>query len=218
MFFEDISVLHQILRLGKAFLINLSFLPIVLLIGLILGSVIAVVRYYKIRILSQFFSLLVEIIRGAPFLLLVYATFFILPNIGISLSPFGTGVCVLSFTSSAFMSEIFLSGLRSIDTGQYFAADSIGMNFFQKMTLIIFPQMIKLTLPSIVGQVIMTIKDTSIVSLVGLAEVVRTSRQMSLLTQNSFLAFLIVGGYFFVICYPLILVSKNLERRLSTRH
>jgi His/Glu/Gln/Arg/opine family amino acid ABC transporter permease subunit len=215
MFLQDIPILLQVLRLLGGFLINLSILPPVLCISLVVGLVFALVRFYKVAFISWVIFFITEIIRGAPFLLLVYGVFFILPMTGISLSPFETGVCVLSITGSVLMSEIFLGGLKAIDKGQYYAADSLGMTFFQKLRYIIIPQMIKLTLPSIVGQIIMTVKDTSIVSLVGLPEVVRTAKQISQLTQNALLGYTIVGILFFAVCYPLIFVSKKLEKRLS---
>ncbi|MDR1506171.1 MAG: amino acid ABC transporter permease [Treponema sp.] len=216
MFLQDIPLLLQVTRLLQAFLINLSILPPVLLISMIAGFFFSTIRFYKIPVVSQFLFFASEIIRGSPFLLLIYAAFFILPLAGISLSPFGTGVCVLSVTGAVLMSEVLLSGLKTISKGQHYAADALGMSFLQKMRYIIAPQMIKLTLPSIVGQIVMTIKDTSIVSLVGLAEVVRTAKQISQLTLNTFLGYTIVGIFFFIVCYPLILLSKRLEKRLST--
>jgi His/Glu/Gln/Arg/opine family amino acid ABC transporter permease subunit len=218
MFLQDIPILLQVIRLLGGFLINLSILPPVLCISLVIGLVFALVRFYKVTFVSWVIFFITEIIRGSPFLLLVYGVFFILPLTGISLSPFGTGVCVLSITGSVLMSEIFLGGLKAIDKEQYYAADSLGMTFFQKLRYIIIPQMIKLTLPSIVGQIIMTVKDTSIVSLVGLPEVVRTAKQISQLTQNALLGYTIVGILFFAVCYPLIFVSKKLEKRLSISH
>lgn len=218
MFLQDVPLLLQITRLLAAYMINLAILPPVLLISVVMGLVFALVRFYKIALISQLLFFIVELIRGSPFTLLIYGIFFILPKIGISFSPFGTGICVLSITGSVFLSEVFLSGLKTIDKGQYYAADSLGMSFIQKMRYIIMPQMIKLSLPSIVGQIVMTIKDTSIVSLIGLSEVVRTAKQISQLTQNALLGYTIVGILFFMVCYPLILLSKRLEKRLNISH
>jgi len=212
---QEISIGLQFSRMGKAFLINLSFIPIVLMIGFIIGLIIAIIRYYKIILISQLFSTLIEIVRASPFLLLVYAVYFILPYTGISLNAYTSGVAVLSLTASAFFSEIFLSGLKAIDSGQYQAADALGMTFLQKLRIIILPQIWKMTLPSIVGQIVMIIKDTTIISLIGLSDVMRTSRQISLLTLNPFLSFGIVAFYFFIVCFPLIIISRQLERRLE---
>jgi len=210
---QEISLLQQITRLGQGFLLNLAFLPFVLFIGVVLGMLIALARFHKIPVLSQFLFIVVEIVRGSPFLLIVYAVFFILPYIGIEFDAFTTGVIVLSITAVSYLSEIFRSGLLSIDKGQFESADALGLSYVQKLRLIILPQVIKMTIPSIIGQIVMTIKDTSIISLVGYAEVLRTSRQVMQLTLEPFTAFAIASGYFVLVCYPLILISKRLERR-----
>ncbi len=210
---QEISLLQQITRLGQGFLLNLAFLPFVLFIGVVLGMLIALARFHKIPVLSQFLFIVVEIVRGSPFLLIVYSVFFILPYIGVEFDAFTTGVIVLSITAVSYLSEIFRSGLLSIDKGQFESADSLGLSYVQKLRLIILPQVIKMTIPSIIGQIVMTIKDTSIISLVGYAEVLRTSRQVMQLTLEPFTAFAIASGYFVLVCYPLILISKRLERR-----
>ena len=210
---QEISLLQQITRFGQGFLLNLAFLPFVLLIGVVLGMLIALARFHKIPVLSQILFILVEIVRGSPFLLIVYAVFFILPYVGIEFDAFTTGVIVLSITAVSYLSEIFRSGLLSIDKGQFESADALGLTYVQKLRLVILPQVIKMTIPSIIGQIVMTIKDTSIISLVGYAEVLRTSRQVMQLTLEPFTAFAIASGYFILVCYPLILISKRLERR-----
>jgi His/Glu/Gln/Arg/opine family amino acid ABC transporter permease subunit len=208
---QDISLMQQVYRLAVAFLSNLAFLPFVLAIGIVLGIVIAFVRFHRIPVLSQVLAVLVEIVRGSPFLIIVYAIYFALPYVGIELGAFQTGIVVLSITATAYLSEVFRSGLVAMDKGQFEAAEALGMSYFQKVTLIILPQIIKTTMPSIVGQIVMTIKDTSIVSLVGMVEIVRTSRQIMQLTLNPFMAFSIVSVFFILVCYPLIIVSKKLE-------
>jgi His/Glu/Gln/Arg/opine family amino acid ABC transporter permease subunit len=210
---QDLTILQQIIRLGQGFLLNLTFLPFVLLIGVFLGMLIALARFHKIPVLSQILGVLVEIVRGSPFLLIVYSVFFILPYVGIDFDAFTTGIIVLSITAVAYLSEIFRSGLSSLDKGQFESSDALGFTYFQKLRLIILPQVIKMTIPSIIGQIVMTIKDTSILSLVGYTEVLRTSRQVMQLTLEPFTAFAIASGYFILICYPLIVISKRFERR-----
>jgi His/Glu/Gln/Arg/opine family amino acid ABC transporter permease subunit len=208
---QDISLLQQIFRLGVAFLNNLAFLPFVLGIGIVLGIAIALIRFHRIPVASQLLAIVVEIIRGSPFLIIVYAIYFALPYVGIELGAFQTGIVVLSVTATAYLSEVFRSGLMSLDKGQFEAAEALGMNYFQKLMHVVLPQIIKSTMPSIVGQIVMTIKDTSIVSLVGMVEIVRTSRQIMQLTLSPFTAFSIVSAFFILVCYPLIVVSKKLE-------
>ncbi|WP_220660312.1 amino acid ABC transporter permease [Mesotoga sp. HF07.pep.5.2.highcov] len=208
---QDISLLQQIVRLGVAFLNNLAFLPFVLGIGIVLGIAIALIRFHRIPVASQLLGIVVEIIRGSPFLIIVYAIYFALPYVGIELGAFQTGIVVLSVTATAYLSEVFRSGLLSLDKGQFEAAEALGLNYFQKLIHVVLPQIIKSTMPSIVGQIVMTIKDTSIVSLVGMVEIVRTSRQIMQLTLSPFTAFTIVSAFFILVCYPLIVISKKLE-------
>ncbi len=210
---QDIPLTQQISRLGVAFLSNLAFLPFVLGIGILLGIIIAFIRFHRIPVISQLLAVMVEIVRGSPFLIIVYAVYFALPYIGIELGAFQTGIVVLSITATAYLSEVFRSGLMAMDRGQFEAAEALGMNYFQKSFLIVLPQIVKTTMPSIVGQIVMTIKDTSIVSLVGMVEIVRTSRQIMQLTLSPFTAFSIVSVFFILVCYPLIVVSKRLEGR-----
>ena len=124
----------------------------------------------------------VEIMRGAPFLIIVFAVYFALPYMGIQLDAIASGIVVLSMSATAYLSEIFRGGLMAIDKGQFEAADALGLTYFQKLRFIILPQMIKISLPSMIGQIVLTIKDTSIVSLVGVVEIVRTSRQIMQIT------------------------------------
>lgn len=210
---QSIPVLQQVLRLGHAFLLNLLFIPFVLAIGIVFGIVIALIRFHKVAVLSQVCAALVEIVRGSPFLIIVFAIYFALPYIGIRLGAIETGVVVLSITATTYLSEVFRSGLLALDKGQFDAADALGLSYFQKVWLVVLPQVVKTTMPSIVGQIVLTIKDTSIVSLVGVVEIVRMSRQIMQLTLSPFVAFGIVSCYFIVVCYPLILISKRLERR-----
>ena len=137
---QDISLMQQLSRLGIAFLSNLAFLPFVLAIGIILGIVIAFVRFHRIPVLSQTLTVLVEIVRGSPFLIIVYAIYFALPYVGIELGAFQTGIVVLSITATAYLSEVFRSGLVAMDKGQFEAAEALGMSYFKKVTLIILPR------------------------------------------------------------------------------
>jgi len=193
----------------------LEFLPWVLLIGVVFGLLFALIRFHRIPVLNFIVMAFVEIMRGAPFLIIVFAVYFALPYMGIQLDAIASGIVVLSMSATAYLSEIFRGGLMAIDKGQFEAADALGLTYFQKLRFIILPQMIKISLPSMIGQIVLTIKDTSIVSLVGVVEIVRTSRQIMQITLDPFTAFGIVSIYFAIVCYPLIYFSQRLERRLQ---
>ncbi len=212
---EQITITEQLIRLGGAFIRNLEFLPWVLLIGVVFGLLFALIRFHRIPVLNFIVMAFVEIMRGAPFLIIVFAVYFALPYMGIQLDAIASGIVVLSMSATAYLSEIFRGGLMAIDKGQFEAADALGLTYYQKLRFIILPQMIKISLPSMIGQIVLTIKDTSIVSLVGVVEIVRTSRQIMQITLDPFTAFGIVSIYFAIVCYPLIYFSQRLERRLQ---
>jgi His/Glu/Gln/Arg/opine family amino acid ABC transporter permease subunit len=212
---EQITITEQLIRLGGAFIRNLEFLPWVLLIGVVFGLLFALIRFHRIPVLNFIVMAFVEIMRGAPFLIIVFAVYFALPYMGIQLDAIASGIVVLSMSATAYLSEIFRSGLMAIDKGQFEAADALGLTYFQKLRFILLPQVIKISLPSMIGQIVLTIKDTSIVSLVGVVEIVRTSRQIMQITLDPFTAFGIVSIYFAIVCYPLIYFSQRLERRLQ---
>jgi len=212
---EQITITEQLIRLGGAFIRNLEFLPWVLLIGVVFGLLFALIRFHRIPVLNFIVMSFVEIMRGAPFLIIVFAVYFALPYMGIQLDAIASGIVVLSMSATAYLSEIFRGGLMAIDKGQFEAADALGLTYLQKLRFIILPQMIKISLPSMIGQIVLTIKDTSIVSLVGVVEIVRTSRQIMQITLDPFTAFGIVSIYFAIVCYPLIYFSQRLERRLQ---
>lgn len=212
---ESISFFKQVIRLGLSFLNNLMFLPIVLVIGIVLGMLIAIARIKKTPVVSQIMILFVEIVRGSPFLMIVFVVYFGLPYLGVKFDSMQTAIIVLSITATAYLSEVFRSGFLAIERGQFEAADALGLSPFNKYILILIPQVIKMTMPSIVGQLVMTIKDTSIVSMVGVVEIVRTSRQIMQITHRPIEAFGIVALFFVLVCYPLISISKTLEKRVS---
>jgi len=212
---DQITIANQFIRLGGAFIRNLEFLPWVLLIGFVFGLLFALIRFHRIPILNLIVIAFVEIMRGAPFLIIVFGVYFALPYLGIQLDAIASGIVVLSMSATAYLSEIFRSGLMAIDKGQFEAADALGLTYFQKLRIVLLPQVIKISLPSMIGQIVLTIKDTSIVSLVGVVEIVRTSRQIMQITLDPFTAFGIVSIYFAIVCYPLIYFSQRLERRMQ---
>jgi ABC-type amino acid transport system permease subunit len=113
------------------------------------------------------------------------------------------------------MTEIVRGGIDSIDKGQFEASQALGLNYFQKMRYVVLPQAIKIMLPPFAGQMVLLIKATSILSLIGLTEVTRVGRQLAQRGENPFLVFILVGAFYFIICYPVIIISERLERRVA---
>jgi polar amino acid transport system permease protein len=183
-----------------------------LLIGVIIGFAFGILRAGPNRTLSRGVGLYVDFFRGTPFLVQIFIVFFILPEIGIELSAFTAGVVALSNAAACFIGEIVAAGIQSVPTGQTEAAAASGFTRSQQMRLIVLPQAIRVVTPSLVGQFVLLIKDSSVVSAIGLLDLTRSGWMIVQSVPNGLLVFGIVGIGYFVICYPLIWLSRRMER------
>ena len=184
-----------------------------LLIGSVIGFALGVLRAGPNRTLSRAVGLYVDFFRGTPFLLQVFIVFFILPQVGIELSAFTAGVVALSNVAGCFIGEIVAAGIQSVPAGQKEAAAASGFTRAQQMRLIVLPQAVRVVTPSLVGQFVLLIKDSSVVSAIGLLDLTRSGWMIVQNVPNGLLVFGIVGLGYFVICYPLIWLSRRQERR-----
>lgn len=198
--------------LGRAFLMTLGLSAVGALVAIILGFIIGTVKSVRVPILHWLVSIYVAVIRGTPFLLILFIIYYVLPFFGLMLSPFGAAIMGLVIHQVAYITEIVRSGLDSIDKGQHEAAQALGLNFAYKMRYIIFPQAFRVFIPGLTGQLVLLIKDTSLVSLIGLAEITRVGRQLTQRGENPFFIFVLVAAFYFIVCYPIIKASGRLER------
>ena len=167
----------QFLISGLWITISISFISII--ISLILGFVIALPGFSKNKFLKYFNIIYIEFFRAIPLLVLLLWVYYGLPVIfGLTVGAFFAGVISLSLSDSAFEAEIFRAGLQSISIGQKDAAKSIGLNKFQEMILIILPQAIRIILPAIGNQFVYVLKMSSLVSIIGLADLTRKANEL----------------------------------------
>lgn len=146
-----------------------------LAIGLILGLAAALVRVAKVPGFDPLARFYVSIVRGTPLLVQVYLVYYGLPQFGISLDPITSGISALSINIGAYLSESFRAALESVDRGQMDAASSIGMTYWQAMRRIIIPQSFRTALPTIGNSFIGLLKDTSLVSVITVQELLRAT-------------------------------------------
>jgi polar amino acid transport system permease protein len=184
-------------------------------LSVIVGFLAGLIKSARVPVIHFLITIYITIIRGTPFLLVIFIIYYVLPFFDIRLSSFTAGVIGLIVHEGAYMTEIVRGGIESIDKGQFEASYALGLNYFQKMRYIVLPQAIKIMLPPFAGQMVLLIKATSIVSLIGLTEVTRVGRQLAQRGENPFLVFILVGAFYFIICYPVINISDRLERRVS---
>ena len=208
---ERILGYWPVLLKGLGMTVGLSLLS--LLIGAAIGFAFGIIRAGGNRWLSRALGLYIDLFRGTPFLVQVFIVFFILPALGIELSAFAAGVVALSNLAACFIGEIVAAGLKAVPQGQREAALASGMTRAQQMRLVLMPQAVRIVTPSLVGQFVLLIKDSSVVSAIGLLDLTRAGWMIVQSVPQGLMVFGTVGLGYFLICYPLIHLSRRLERR-----
>lgn len=210
-------VLQNFDSLLQAFLITILLALLAEILGIILGLVLALMKIGRSKLLSAPAQVYIDVFRGTPLLIQIIFIYFATPNIGIRIeSLFFAGLVALTLNSAAYVAEIFRSGIQSIDKGQMEAGRASGLTYAQTMRHIIVPQAFRRVIPPLTNEFVMLIKDTSIVSVIGLEELLRSARVLQSATANS--TPLVAAALFYLaICLPLIYLANGLERRLNRR-
>jgi His/Glu/Gln/Arg/opine family amino acid ABC transporter permease subunit len=188
------------------------------LIGAIcVGITACSMRLSQSRIISRIAGIYIESIRGTPLLVQLYFFYFGLPSMGIMLPEWVTGVIALTLNSGAYYAEIIRAGIQGIAYGQIEAGTASGLNYFQRMRYIILPQALGMTIRPMLGQAIVLVKDSSLLSLISIMELTRAGQ---LLTSDRFMpaeGFLTTAVFYLLIYYMLKFFSNWSEKRLIFR-
>ncbi len=198
---------------GLSMTVQVAFISLVTCtsIGLVLG----IFRAGKNILIKRLIGVYVSFVRGTPFVVQIFIIFFILPDWGIQLEAFHAALLAMAIMGSAFICEIVAGGIDSIPRGQWEAASSSGLSLFQQLRFVILPQSMKVILPPLVGQYVLLIKDTSVISVIGVMELTRVGWVTVVRIPEGLMVFSLVGALYFVISYPLILLSNYLEKRMA---
>jgi putative glutamine transport system permease protein len=201
----------------KGLLVTLEIAAWSIVLSFIVAIIIAVLRYAKIPVLSPLLMLWVELIRNLPLLLLIFFTFFAIPEVAhIDLTEKQAAITALTVFESAMISELIRSGLNSLPKGQTEAARSSGLTFVQTLRYILVPQALRRMIPPIVSQFISLLKDTSFTIIIALEELMRTAQVIYARDMNYVFPILIfIALVYFVINYSLSRVAALLERKYS---
>ncbi|GEB30491.1 MULTISPECIES: amino acid ABC transporter permease [Brevibacillus] len=192
--------------------LQVAFLAIVF--SFAIAIVVGVLRYANIPGVSQALATVVELIRNLPLLLIIFFTYFALPEVGIKLDKFYAAVLALVIFEAAMLSEIVRSGLKSVEKGQIEAARSSGLTYVQTLWHIILPQALRRMVPPIVSQFISLLKDTSLAVVIALPELMNHAQIINGRNVNYVIpTFLLVAVMYFVVNYALSIVSKRLENK-----
>ena len=192
-----------------------------LLIGFLLGSVIAVVKLIPtknifITILKKFCDGYVAVFRGTPIVVqLLLLHFAVFPAIGLDLGEIGEASVIFGFNSAAYISEIMRGGINSVDKGQMEAGRSLGFSYTTTMIRIVIPQAFKNILPTLGNEFISLIKETSVLSLIAVTDLTKSFKAIAESTYEYFIPYIMLAVSYFVIVYVISLLVKFIERRLA---
>lgn len=205
--------------MGQTLLLALCGLFFACILGLIFG-LLSVLKNRACNIIATIF---VDVIRGVPMIVLAYFIYFGVPYMwntilgigGMNLTALQAGTICLALNCGAYMAEIIRAGIQSVDKGQMEAARSLGLPYWKSMQKVVLPQAIRTMIPSIINQFIITLKDTSILSVIGFPELVNTAKNVVANTFMSFQTWIIVGIMYLIVITILSRTAKALERRLN---
>lgn len=208
-----------LLALNKTLLLALLGLFFACIIGLIFG-ILGVLKNRVCNIISQIF---VDVIRGVPMIVLAFFVFFGVPyffntvigGFKVNLTALQAGTICLALNCGAYMAEIIRAGILSVDVGQMEAARSLGLSYSQGMRKVVLPQAIRTMIPTFINQFIITLKDTSILSVIGFPELVNTAKNVQANTFMAFQTWAIVGMMYLIVITILSRCAKVAERRLN---
>ncbi len=203
-------------RLMDGLWITLSTTLISLAIAAVLGLTFGLMLVSNSKILRGIAIVYVSIIRGTPIIVQAFFIYFGVPNAtGIRLTAVTAGIITLSLNAGAYTAEIVRGGIQSIPKGQMEAARSLGLTKTLAMRKVILPQALRIMLPSIVNQCIITLKDSSILSVIGLAELTQTGRLIIANNFESFKMWIIIAIMYMIPILILTRISKEIERKLK---
>ena len=188
-----------------------------LALSTVLGLVWALMRASGIRWLARTSEWTINILRGIPIIVILFYIYFVMPDIGLSLSATQAGIIGLGIAYSAYQSENFRAGIEAVDHGQVEAAMSMGMRWPTTMRRVVVPQAVRMTLPPYGNTMIMMLKDSSQASTITVAELAMQGKLLALSTFDNTTVFTLVAIIYLVMCLPLILFVKHLEKRGAKR-
>ncbi len=193
-------------------------------IGVFFGTLMAIMRMSKIKPLKWISCAYIEFIRGTPLMVQLMFIFYGLPMIGITFpdisfipnfSRFMAGIVAMSMNSCAYVAEIIRSGIQAVDSGQLEAARSIGFKYGESMTIVVLPQAVKNILPALGNEFISVIKESSIVSVIGIADLMFRTNDVIAVTYRSLPCLAIAACMYFILTFTGGRLISFLEKRMK---
>jgi polar amino acid transport system permease protein len=188
-----------------------------LILSTLLGLIWALMRVSGIRVLSGLSAGLINVIRGIPIIVLLFYLYFVMPDLGISLTALQAAILGLGIAYSAYQAENFRAGIEAIDKGQIEAAQAIGMGWWMTMRRVVLPQAVRIVLPPYGNVMIMMLKDSSQASTITVAELALQGKLIASSTFKNTSVFTLVALMYLTMSIPLILLVRHFEKRAARK-
>jgi cystine transport system permease protein len=201
--------------LAQGAVLTIKFAVYSMFFGLIAGVILAMMGISRSRFLVNLARCYVSVMRGTPLLVQIFVIYYGLPSLGISLDPTPAGVIALSANVAAYLSESMRGAIIGVHDGQWLAAYSLGLSRTQTLRYVIGPQALRIAVPSLSNSLISLIKDTSLVSVITVTELLRSAQEVIATTYQPLPLYLAAAAVYWVLCSILEWVQRRFERRLA---
>lgn len=205
---------NEFLYIASAMRWTILLSVVSLIFGMLGGLLLALARTSQIKALRWLSVGYFKSMQGTPLLMQIFMAFFLPGVFGYSVDPFLAAAAALSLNASAFLGDIWRGCIEEVPKGQREAAKALALPYFVTTFLVIIPQAVRLAIPPSVGFLVQLIKGTSLTALVGFVEVTRAAQVINNATFKPFLIFSFVCACYFIVCWPLSILSKYLEGRM----
>lgn len=195
-------------------LVSLQVFFIVIALSIPLGALVAFVMKANIKLVNWLFNIYIWIMRGTPLLLQLIFFYYVLPSVGIAFDRMPAAIIAFTMNYAAYFAEIFRGGIAAIPKGQYEAAKVLGLSPLQTIGYVILPQVVKVVLPSIFNEVINLVKDSSLVYVLGVGDLLLASKTAAN-RDASLVPMFIAGGIYLLLIGGVTLLSKKVEQRFD---
>jgi cystine transport system permease protein len=197
---------------------TLLFAVSAMVLGLALASIVALLRVLQVPVLAQAAAVYVSAMRGTPLLVQVFLVYYGLPSVGIEFTPVTAGILALTLNVAAYLSESLRGAVLGVPQGQWMAGTSLGLTRIQTLRHVVAPQALHMAVPSLSNSLISLIKDTSLVSVIAVTELMLATKELISTTFQPFPLYLGAAGIYWVLSLLFERVQRFMERRLAFPH
>ena len=202
-------------RLIEASSVNIRLAFFIMLLSLLFGTGFTILRALKLPVVNEIIAVVISFVRGTPLLIQIFIAYYVLPAVGLDLSPEVAGVAAITFNSMVFVSETMRGGLATIDPGQIEASTALGLKPRAIWQKVVLPQLFRRIVPVLVNEATIVVKGTALLSVITVVEVLRTAQQMASASYRPFETLVGAAIIFLVLNLVISLAGKVAEARFA---